>query len=133
MTDDFQNEESGGGDSAREGLFARGVELFNAGAYWEAHEAWEEIWKAIPGRERRFFQGLIQAAAAFHQWRRGRFEGAAEHFRRSARKLAPFPPVWEGIRLEEVRRHFLEWEELAADRASFPTVPPCLHWDQSRR
>ena len=27
------------------GELARGAALFDAGAYWEAHEAWEEIWR----------------------------------------------------------------------------------------
>jgi hypothetical protein len=44
--------------------FVRGAALFEAGAYWEAHEAWEGPWR----RERRAWQqGLIQVAAAFHK------------------------------------------------------------------
>src|SRR5262249_50737940 len=44
--------------------FARGAMLFDTGAYWEAHEAWEGPWR----RERRAWQqGLIQVAAAFHK------------------------------------------------------------------
>jgi tRNA (pseudouridine54-N1)-methyltransferase len=44
--------------------FARGAALFDTGAYWEAHEAWEGPWR----RERRAWQqGLIQVAAAFHK------------------------------------------------------------------
>jgi tRNA (pseudouridine54-N1)-methyltransferase len=43
--------------------FARGKALFDAGAYWEAHEVWEGPW-----RERRAWQqGLIQVAAAFYK------------------------------------------------------------------
>lgn len=44
-----------------------GADLFNAGYYWEAHEAWEGVWKASRGREETqalFVQGLIQVAAA---------------------------------------------------------------------
>ena len=44
--------------------FARGRALFDAGAYWEAHEAWEGPWR----KERRSWQqGLIQVAAAFYK------------------------------------------------------------------
>jgi predicted metal-dependent hydrolase len=48
--------------------FLRGARLFDAGAFFEAHEAWEEHWR-VEGDEtqRRFLQGLIQIAAAFHQ------------------------------------------------------------------
>jgi uncharacterized protein len=43
-----------------------GVDLYNAGFFWEAHEAWEGLWRSA-GRDpqqRRFLQGLIQCAAA---------------------------------------------------------------------
>ena len=43
-----------------------GVDLFNAGYWWEAHEAWEAVWLAA-GPETptgQFIQGLIQLAAA---------------------------------------------------------------------
>lgn len=48
--------------------FRRGARLFDAGAFFDAHEAWEERWRVEtnPGA-RRFLQGLIQIAAAFHK------------------------------------------------------------------
>jgi predicted metal-dependent hydrolase len=48
--------------------FARGARLFNAGEFFDAHEAWEDRWRAAPeASERRFLQGLIQVAAGFHK------------------------------------------------------------------
>jgi hypothetical protein len=44
-----------------------GVDLYNTGYFWEAHEAWEGLWQIAPASEptqRRFLQGLIQCAAA---------------------------------------------------------------------
>lgn len=47
-----------------EGDLARGTALFDAGAYWEAHEAWEAAWR----KERCLWQqGLIQVAAALYK------------------------------------------------------------------
>lgn len=46
--------------------YRRGAELFNAGSFWEAHEAWEAAWNAARGRDAAqatFIQGLIQVAA----------------------------------------------------------------------
>jgi len=43
---------------------ARGAALFDGGAYWEAHEAWEGPWRS---ERRAWQQGLIQVAAAFHK------------------------------------------------------------------
>jgi hypothetical protein len=62
-------------DLASDEGFRHGVDLFNHGFPWEAHEVWESLWHAAPqtSRERSFLQGLILAAAASvkafaHQW-----------------------------------------------------------------
>jgi Domain of unknown function (DUF309) len=48
--------------------FLRGARLFDDGAFFEAHEVWEEHWRgATDETERRFYQGLIQVAAALHK------------------------------------------------------------------
>lgn len=46
--------------------YLHGVDLFNHGCYWEAHEAWEDLWLPLPKEDllRVFTQGLIQASAA---------------------------------------------------------------------
>jgi len=43
-----------------------GVDLYNHGFLWEAHEAWEGLWHRAKhdARQARFLQGLIQCAAA---------------------------------------------------------------------
>jgi hypothetical protein len=43
-----------------------GADLFNHGYAWEAHEAWEGLWRAAKDDETQatFLQGLIQCAAA---------------------------------------------------------------------
>jgi hypothetical protein len=42
-----------------------GIRLFDAGRYWEAHEAWEEVWMHDRrGPESGFYKGLIQVAPA---------------------------------------------------------------------
>ncbi len=48
------------------GPYLYGVDLFNHGYWWEAHEAWESVWLAA-GRDSlhgSFVQGLIQLAGA---------------------------------------------------------------------
>lgn len=47
-----------------------GIDLFNHGFWWEAHEAWEPLWKACErgSGERLFLQGLIQYAAFLLKW-----------------------------------------------------------------
>ena len=68
----------------------RGAELWNRGRYWEAHEAWEEPWRAA-GRHTpagRFFQGLILLAAAALKHERGAAATARRLAARAARVLA---------------------------------------------
>ena len=69
--------------------YVRGIELFNAGYYWEAHEAWEDIWKAV-GREGvvgELLQGLIKLAAVGVKIRQGYGEAALSLLQQSAAHL----------------------------------------------
>ncbi len=44
-----------------------GIDLFNHGYWWEAHEAWERVWLTTPKLDLhgQFLQALIQYSAAF--------------------------------------------------------------------
>jgi predicted metal-dependent hydrolase len=46
---------------------SRGAALFDAGLFWESHEAWEEAWLVEKGDARVLLQGLIQVAAGYHK------------------------------------------------------------------
>jgi uncharacterized protein len=46
---------------------ARGIALFDAHRFWEAHEAWEEAWMDEEGDARVLLQGLIQVAAGYYK------------------------------------------------------------------
>jgi hypothetical protein len=73
--------------------FLRGIELFNAGEFFECHEAWEEIWLKSDGVEREFLHALIQIAVALLHVQRGNLKGALSVFERARRKLAALPPI----------------------------------------
>lgn len=74
-----------------------GIALFNAGKFWEAHEAWEEIWMNHPEDGRFFIQGLIQLAAAYHQLQRKVYRGVLIHLKQAEERLRLFPPDFLGI------------------------------------
>ncbi|MEW5978854.1 MAG: DUF309 domain-containing protein [Acidobacteriota bacterium] len=84
--------------------FLRGIALFNAGRFWEAHEAWEEIWLNHPEDGRFFIQALIQLAAGYHQLRRGIRRGFSIHLRRACDRLQLFPPDFLGVNAAELYR-----------------------------
>jgi hypothetical protein len=68
--------------------YLRGLDLFNHGYYWEAHEVWESLWHACgrQGATAGFLKGLIQLAAAGVKVREGRLAGVRSHAHR-AREL----------------------------------------------
>jgi hypothetical protein len=64
-------------------VYLRGIDLFNHGFYWEAHEMWEGLWHAA-GREGTtadFLKGLIKLAAAGVKVRQGMPRGVLSHAR----------------------------------------------------
>lgn len=63
--------------------YLAGVLLFNAQDYFEAHEVWEDLWSESHGDERRFYQGLIQAAVGLCHFGNGNLGGAAKLYRSS--------------------------------------------------
>lgn len=57
--------------------YLAGIDLYNAGEFHAAHDAWEERWRDDCGpREKLFLQALIQSAVVFHHVEIGR-RGAA--------------------------------------------------------
>ena len=80
---------------------AEGIELFNRGRYWEAHEAWERDW--MPGRkgpESGFYKGLIQVAAGCLHYTRRNKRGAVNKWKSGADYLRPYLPSHRGVHLQ---------------------------------
>ena len=76
----------------------QGAALFNAGQWWEAHEAWEAAWQRARGLERDFFQALILLAAALHKrWHHGSL--SARNFHKAQKYLRALPPEYAGVPL----------------------------------
>jgi hypothetical protein len=70
--------------------YVRGIILFNAGYYWEAHECWEALWHAHGrcGPTADLLKGLIKLAAAGVKVRQRQRRGVVTHARRAAACLA---------------------------------------------
>ncbi len=57
----------------------RGIELFNEGRFFEAHEAWEILWlNAEEPEDKQFLQGLIMAAGAFIHYAKRECAGSGD-------------------------------------------------------
>lgn len=70
--------------------FLYGLDLFNHGYYWEAHEVWEDLWHAAgrSGPTADFFKGLIKLAAAGVKSLEGSAVGRRRHALRAAELFA---------------------------------------------
>lgn len=71
--------------------FYTGVSLFNARAFFECHDVWEDLWMDTVGPDKRLYQGLIQAAVAFYHAENGNNRGASNLLERSIEKLTTYP------------------------------------------
>jgi len=71
--------------------FDAGINFFNGGRYFEAHEVWEDMWRSTRGPLRLFYQGLVQAAVGLHHLGHGNLNGAAAQLQKSLSKLEQYP------------------------------------------
>ena len=75
-----------------------GMEHFNAGRYFPAHEAWETAWKqARDTDDAEFFKGLSQLGAGYVHLLRGNAHGAMTLLRRAASRVGRYPKMHRGI------------------------------------
>ncbi|MHB1425563.1 MAG: DUF309 domain-containing protein [Gemmataceae bacterium] len=104
--------------------YLHGVDLFNHGYYWEAHEVWEGLWRAAgrTGMTADFLKGLIKLAAAGVKVRQGQPRGVADHaagaadiFRDISRQLDREDAVYLGLRLRDLLAFAARIESQAAD------------------
>lgn len=79
-----------------------GIRLFNAGHWWEAHEAWEGVWLRADGNERACLSALILLAAALHKrWHHGSL--AHRNFTKAEKYLDALPTEYAGLDLAGLR------------------------------
>ena len=113
--------------------YLRGVDLFNHGFYWEAHETWEGLWHACGrlGPTADFLRGLIKLAAAGVKVREGTPKGVASHaaraaaiFHNAAQRLGGVDARFFGLRIGDL---------LAAARAAEALAPAAVGDDAGVR
>jgi hypothetical protein len=92
--------------------FRRGVALFNAHKFFEAHEVWEELWLHETEPEKIFLQGLIQLAAAFHHYSRGNRRGAKSLLAAGIVKLERFPRNHHALALTKFLAGAKRWAHM---------------------
>jgi len=88
----------------------RGLECFNRGQYFEAHEHLETAWRAETAPIRELYRGVLQVGVAYYHIQRGNYTGALKLFQHCREWLAPFPDVCQGIDLAYLRQSVAQAE-----------------------
>jgi hypothetical protein len=77
--------------------YLAGILFFNERDFFEAHEVWEDLWAESHGDERRFYQGLIQAAVGLFHFSSGNLGGAVKLYRSSRDYMQPCGSPFLGL------------------------------------
>jgi hypothetical protein len=113
--------------------YLAGVLFFNAHDFFEAHEVWEALWMESHGDERKFVQGLIQAAVSLFHFSGGNLGGAVKLFRSSRDYMKPCASPFMGLdsdafwrQMEECFRPLLTTSELDRSLRPDPALIPVI-------
>jgi uncharacterized protein len=106
-----------------------GIEHFNQGRFFPAHEAWETAWKQARGTpDEEFFKGLSQLGAGYTHYRRGNLHGTHTLLRRGLSRIERYGPVHAGIDVaglvDEVTPQAEAAEDADRGSGSLPVLEP---------
>ena len=103
--------------------YREGVELFNRAAFFEAHEALEDVWRAAPQPEKKFIQGLIQVAVAMYHHGNRNSIGAKSVLRRAFRNLSCYPEGFGGLSSAGLLNSISDWQRALDEGSPVPPLP----------
>jgi len=93
----------------------QGIELFNEGQYFEAHERLEDAWNEDDGPAKEFYRAVLQVAVAYLQIERGNYRGAVKMFLRMRQWLDPLPDTCRGVDIAALRQDAANIERLVKE------------------
>jgi predicted metal-dependent hydrolase len=81
-----------------------GMELFNQGRYFEAHEVLEAAWRAESGPVRDLYRGILQVGVVYLHITRFNYPGALKVYQRCRKWLEPWPETCRGVEIGQLRQ-----------------------------
>jgi len=103
--------------------YQRGIRLFNEQEFYDAHEVWEDVWRESSGLEKKFLQGLIQTAVAFHHHSTGNVVGECSLMERARKNLAACPERFGGICVVDLLESLVQWQVALTSGGALPPHP----------
>ena len=80
-----------------------GLEAFNDGRYYDAHEYLEYAWMDDDTKGRDLYRALLQIAVAYFQVTRGNYRGAVKMFWRVRQWIEPLTETCRGVDIHKLR------------------------------
>ena len=103
--------------------YREGIRLFNEEDFFECHEVFEELWSESQGNDKKFLQGMIQAAVALFHFGNENFGGAKKLYNSARQRLEPLGDQYMGVALSRFVADFDAcFQELLANTESYPTT-----------
>lgn len=84
-------------------LFQKGLSEYEKGDFFEAHEAWEDLWSDYNFPDQKFIQGLIQLSVSFVHLGNGNMIGARNLLKKCQNKFAEYTGIHRNINLIELK------------------------------
>jgi len=93
-----------------------GIQAFNQGRFFEAHELLEHAWNNEPTPGQDLYRALLQTAVAYYQIERSNYRGAIKIFRRLRQWINPLPDVCRGVNIKKLKEDVEKIEALLPER-----------------
>ena len=103
--------------------YLHGISLFNDAEFFDAHEALEDVWRAAPPENKKFLQGLIQVAVAFHHYSTGNRVGMRSVLERAIKNLAEPSGTFGQIQLTPLIQILGQWRHALDNNSTIPPLP----------
>jgi predicted metal-dependent hydrolase len=103
--------------------YIRGINLINEAEFFDAHEALEDVWRAAPPENKKFLQGLVQVAVAFHHYSTGNRVGMRSVLERAIKNLYQPAGSFGKIQLTPLLQSLGQWREALDHNTPLPPMP----------
>jgi predicted metal-dependent hydrolase len=85
----------------------QGLQAFNQGNFYAAHEYFEATWRETPGDTREFYRALLHLSAGYYRLTQDRPDAALKFFQRSHHWMGQFSQPVGQIDTNDLITHFV--------------------------
>lgn len=83
----------------------------------------EDVWRGAPAERKKFLQGLVQCAVAFHHYSTGNRVGMRGVMERAIKNLGECPAGFRVVEVETLMKSLRRWREAMDNGGEVPPLP----------